>query len=192
MEFEALYNGPRAGGAAPEPVKSSRSLFALASALARRDDLGALLDYLDKAIGADERDFRALAVRGVLLSRTGDLDGAMQDLQHAIDLGNWGENSKPRSYARRLLGRVLIMKVKGKKDVSIGLYGGPSEKAPEMPYIWRSQDLIEAGKVDEAIEDLVTAIKSARDDKQKALALVMLGDLLTVKNPPVRTHPTMP
>ena len=42
VEFEALYNGPRAGGAAPEPVKSSRSLFALSLALARRDDLGVL------------------------------------------------------------------------------------------------------------------------------------------------------
>jgi len=181
-EAEALYNGPRAGGAAPEPVKSSRSLFALSSALARRDDLGGALDYLDKAIGADERNFRALAVRGVLLSRTGDLDGAMQDLQHAIDLGNWGEDSKPRSYARRLLGRVLIMKGKGKKDVSINLYVRPSEKEPEQPYIWRSHDLIEAGKVDEAIEDLVDAIKHARYYKQQALACVTLGDLRTVKN----------
>ncbi len=183
VEFEAFYNGPRADGPAPEPVKSSRSLFALSSALARRDDLGGALDYLDKAIGADERNFRALAVRGVLLSRTGDLNGAMRDLQHAIDLGNWGEDSKPRSYARRLLGRVLIMKGTGKKDVSIGLYGGTFEKASETPYIWRSQDLIEAGKVDEAIEDLVYAIKLARHYKQTALAWVMLGDLLTVKSP---------
>ena len=140
------------------------------------------LYYLNEAIRPDPSDVSALARRGIVLSRTGDLDGAIRDLRQAINLSNWGENCKPPSYARRLLGRALIKK--GRKDVSIGLYGGPSEKEPEKRYILRSHDLIEAGNVDEAIKDLVTAIKSARDDEQKAKVWVMLGDLLTVKSPP--------
>ena len=62
------------------------------------------------------------------------------------------------------------------------------KKNREKRGILRSHDLIEAGKEDEAIKDLVTAIKSARDDEQnadeqKAKVWVMLGDLLTVKSP---------
>ena len=45
------------------------------------------------------------------------------------------------------------------------------KKNRKSAYILRSHDLIEAGKVDEAIKDLVTAIKSARDDETESKGL---------------------
>ncbi len=123
-------------------------------------DRAALLD-LDRAIAVDDQEAQPFAIRGNIRLRSGNLEEAEKDLEHAVDIDPDDEESR-LSLARV---QATARKTSAAMETLEPLVEGGEDPAYVMPAaLLRSQLSLTLGSTDAAREDAEVAIEAAADE----------------------------